>query len=198
MPTQGPAGAEELSRLLNAYLGALVDAVIAHGGDVVKFAGDGLFALWPADTGGEVPAVARRAAQCALTVQQTLRRLGSSEGPRVSMRIGVGAGQVVGMAVGAADSCMEYVVLGAPIAETCRAEELAQPGEVMLTADAWAAVRDTSVGAQLPFGGARLDTARSAEPLQALAPLSGRCRRRGAAARLCAARDRCAPERWAG
>ena len=158
LATQGPAGAEELSRLLNAYLGALVDAVIAHGGDVVKFAGDGLFALWPADSVRELPAMARRAAQCALTVQQTLRRLEFNAGPGVSMRIGVGAGEVVGMAVGAADSCMEYVVLGAPVADTCRAEELAQPGEVVLTADAWGAVRDTSVGAQLPFGGARLDS----------------------------------------
>ena len=171
LATMGPAGAEELSRLLNAHLGPLIDVVIAHGGDVVKFAGDGLFALWP-DTVGDLGVVARRAAQCALAVQETLRRLRPSNGPRVSMRIGVGAGEVVGMAVGVADSCMEYVVLGAPIADTCRAEELAQPGEVMLTANAWGAVRATSIGAQLPFGGARLDRLRSAPPPQALAPLS--------------------------
>jgi class 3 adenylate cyclase len=37
---RGPVGAEELTRLLNDYFGQLVDTMIEHGGDVVKFAGD--------------------------------------------------------------------------------------------------------------------------------------------------------------
>src|SRR5262245_36460088 len=43
---QGPEGAEELSRRLNTYFGQLIDLITAHGGDVVKFAGDALLALW--------------------------------------------------------------------------------------------------------------------------------------------------------
>src|SRR6185369_9533183 len=51
---QGPAGAEELSHLLNDYFGRLISIVTAHGGDVFKFAGDALLALWPVlkDEGG--------------------------------------------------------------------------------------------------------------------------------------------------
>src|SRR5688572_13965978 len=44
---RGPAGAEELTRLLNDYFGQLIDLVDAHGGEVVKFAGDALLAWWP-------------------------------------------------------------------------------------------------------------------------------------------------------
>src|SRR5689334_22290030 len=38
----GPAGVEELTRLLNVSFGQMLDLIEAHGGDVVKFAGDAL------------------------------------------------------------------------------------------------------------------------------------------------------------
>ena len=44
---RGPAGVEELTRLLNVSFGQIIDLIEAHGGDVVKFAGDGLLAVWP-------------------------------------------------------------------------------------------------------------------------------------------------------
>ncbi len=65
----GPSGVEELSRLLNAYFGQLTDIVFVHGGDVVKFAGDALLAIWP---GLPLPEATLRAAQCALAVQAAL------------------------------------------------------------------------------------------------------------------------------
>src|SRR5512132_857733 len=45
---RGPAGAEALAELLNAYFGRLTVLGAAHGGEVVTFAGDGLLAVWPA------------------------------------------------------------------------------------------------------------------------------------------------------
>jgi class 3 adenylate cyclase len=78
LAAHGPTGMEEFSRLLNAYLGALIDVVIEHAGDVVKFAGDGLFALWPAATAGDLALMTRRAARCALAVQRTLRECGAA------------------------------------------------------------------------------------------------------------------------
>src|SRR4051812_22658291 len=45
----GPAGAEEMTSILNAYFEPLVALVHAHGGDIVKFAGDALLAVFPAD-----------------------------------------------------------------------------------------------------------------------------------------------------
>src|SRR4051794_12805621 len=44
---QGPAGAEKLTAILNAYFGELIELITAHGGEIVKFAGDALLALWP-------------------------------------------------------------------------------------------------------------------------------------------------------
>src|SRR5262245_46952242 len=46
---RGPAGVEELSRLLNTSFGQILDTIESHGGDVVKFAGDALLAIWPVE-----------------------------------------------------------------------------------------------------------------------------------------------------
>src|SRR4051812_32243085 len=46
---QGPAGAERLTVLLNTYFEQLIALITDHGGDVVKFAGDALIAIWPAE-----------------------------------------------------------------------------------------------------------------------------------------------------
>src|SRR6185436_9427119 len=79
---EGPEGAEELSRLLNAYFGQLIDLITAHGGDVVKFAGDAMLAIWPAfETDKErpfsgallLPIAALSAVQCGLTIQKALQ-----------------------------------------------------------------------------------------------------------------------------
>ena len=76
LAVRGAEGAEEFSRLLNAYLGVLIDEVAAHGGDVVKFAGDGLFALWPAPE-NDLATATHSAAQCALGVQRAVHALGA-------------------------------------------------------------------------------------------------------------------------
>ncbi len=62
---QGPAGAEELGNLLNAYFTRLINLISEHGGDVLKLAGDALVALWPALSPDQIDEAALRAAQCA-------------------------------------------------------------------------------------------------------------------------------------
>ena len=42
-----PAGVETLARILNEYFGQLIDIIHEYGGDVVKFAGDAVIAVWP-------------------------------------------------------------------------------------------------------------------------------------------------------
>ena len=44
---QGAPGIEVLSNLLNAFFGRVIERVRAHGGDIAKFAGDALLAVWP-------------------------------------------------------------------------------------------------------------------------------------------------------
>lgn len=157
LAVRGSAGAEIFSRLLNASLGQVVDCVLARGGDVVKFAGDGLFAVWALGFGvADLPQATRHAAQCALDVQRALRAAPAFEGIALSMRIGVSAGEIMTLGVGSTASHVEYLVLGAPVAAVCRAEARAAPGEVMLTPEAWTLIRDRGTGDASADGTVRL------------------------------------------
>ena len=44
---RGPTGVETLARVLNQYFGKLINIIHEYGGDIVKFAGDALIAVWP-------------------------------------------------------------------------------------------------------------------------------------------------------
>jgi class 3 adenylate cyclase/tetratricopeptide (TPR) repeat protein len=151
---RGAEGAEGFSRLLNAYFGPLIEGITTHGGDVAKFAGDGLLALWPAREPAALPDAIHRAASCALAMQVRLRGVG--EDIRLLMRVAVGAGQVTTLSVGAEQ--LEFVILGPAVAQTCGAERAAQPDEVVLTPEAWEAVHAHAArGTPLPNGPVRLD-----------------------------------------
>src|SRR4026207_605767 len=52
---KGPTGVESLARILNEYFGQLIDIIHEYGGDVVKFAGDAVIAVWPIVADMSVP-----------------------------------------------------------------------------------------------------------------------------------------------
>lgn len=144
----GPAGLEELTRILNAYFGHLVALITTHGGDVVKFAGDALLALWPA-TDEDLATATRRAVQCGLAVQQRLAAYAGTDGVRLALRVGVGAGDVVAIHLGGVYGRWEFMIAGAPLVQMGAAAQQAQPGEVVLAPEAWALVQANSIGAPL-------------------------------------------------
>src|SRR5574342_1161346 len=49
----GPSGTAELRRLTNVYFDQLIALIASHGGDIIKFAGDALFATCAASADGE-------------------------------------------------------------------------------------------------------------------------------------------------
>lgn len=168
---RGPAGVEELSRLLNAFFSQLTDLIFTHGGDVVKFAGDALLALWPGTLPGELAndlvAPTRRATQCALAVQAALHNYPIA-GHLLRMRIGVGAGHMVAVQVGGTDGRWELVLTGEPLVQVSQAEPQAQPGEVVLAPEAWQLVQAHCSGEPLPTGAVRVQAITSVLTPQAL------------------------------
>ena len=148
---KGPAGAEELTQLLNAYFGQLIDLVQVHGGDIVKFAGDALVALWPVGiTDADLATVTYRAAQCGLLVQAVLHNHPAGEGIRLTQRVGIGAGEVLVRRLGGVFGRWEFMVAGAPLAQIGRAGGLAQPGQVVLSPEAWELVKSRCSGSPVP------------------------------------------------
>ncbi|MEA3208313.1 MAG: hypothetical protein QOE70_1370 [Chthoniobacter sp.] len=185
---RGPAGAEELTAMLNTYFERLIALIQAHGGDVLKFAGDALLALWEAadadlaapprraavarhsdvETGGGagerttldigMSSCTRRAARCALAIQNELHGYPVAEGVRLSIHSGVGAGEVFVSCVGGLLGRWELLVTGAPLIQMSLAAKHAQSGEVVVSREAWGLIGALARGVCLETGDWRLQS----------------------------------------
>lgn len=115
---------EEVVRRLNAFFGAVVDAVAAHGGWVNKFEGDAALCVFGA------PVDQQDAGACALAAARALAA--TLEPLEVQAAIGVGAGPVVAGNVGT-ESRFEYTVIGDAVNSAARLAELARsvPGRLL-------------------------------------------------------------------
>ncbi len=167
----GPAGAEELSSLLNDYFGRLIDIITAQGGEVVKFAGDALLALWPLDSSGDqstIEAAALNAAQCGLNIQATLHNYAARPDVSLSVRIGVSFGNITVDHVGGRLGRWEILLSGTPLAQMSIAQQYARPGEVVLAANVWTLVAERCQSSPGEAGYVRLESAPPAGPARPL------------------------------
>ena len=167
---RGAAGAEELSRLLNDYFGQLLALVASHGGEPFKFAGDALMALWPAH-GADLDTATQRAAACALAIQARLHLYQAGGGTTLSLRVAVAQGAAAGVALASA-ARWHGVVIGALLNDVVQALSRAQPGDAVVSAQAWSAIAARASAAPAGAGNWRLLHV-DAPPAAAPQPLAG-------------------------
>jgi class 3 adenylate cyclase/tetratricopeptide (TPR) repeat protein len=139
----GAEGPEELTRLLNAYFGQMIALVEEQGGEIVRFGGDSVTALFVA-TDEPLSYATRRARQAAESMQAAAAGFAdfrTSVGPvTLETKVGIGAGEVLSMQVGGVSGRWEYVVTGDSLRQAAEAENRALPGEVALSPQAAALV----------------------------------------------------------
>jgi class 3 adenylate cyclase/tetratricopeptide (TPR) repeat protein len=131
-------GAEELTGVLNVYLGPAIALVEQYGGSVAKFGGDALTALFPYATDADESAAVHRAAACALAIQahvaayaQIVTRVGTFT---LATRIGLASGPLLALVVGEPASRLELLLSGSALTQAAAAERAATPGDVTATA----------------------------------------------------------------
>jgi class 3 adenylate cyclase len=151
----GLAG-EAMRDLVSACFASVVSTVHKHGGDVVKFAGDALFAVWKAEPrfGETLGEACLRATQCGVEIQDasqsskavcTARQISVRDEPcerryekdippkALRLKVVVGAGTVKGIHVGGVDDRWEYLISGDPVAQIGRDQKIATPGTVVVS-----------------------------------------------------------------
>jgi class 3 adenylate cyclase/tetratricopeptide (TPR) repeat protein len=165
---RGAAGTEQLSRSLNAYLGQIVDLITEHGGDISKIIGDALIPIWPA-TDADLPTATRRAAVCGLAIAERLGELEVEPDLRLSLKVGLCAGEIAATHVGGLDGKWLFLVTGEGVVQLSRLQDLLQTGDVIASPEAWELIADRFVGQRLDHGRVRL-AATQEEP--ATLPLS--------------------------
>ncbi|MCT7949594.1 AAA family ATPase [Ancylothrix sp. C2] len=152
---KGSAGVEELTKHLNAYFGQLIELITAHEGDIVKFAGDAMLAIWPAET-LSLEQATFRAAQCALAILNDLGEYKSADA-QLQLHIGIGAGELKEFYTGGSADKWEYFVAGEPIAQVASAEIAAGTGEACISLPAWKLIKHQFNGSLLESNVVRLE-----------------------------------------
>jgi adenylate cyclase len=122
----------EMLTLLNAYFEAMADAVIAHGGEVLKFIGDGVLAVFPTANEDQATAAAEAALSAAHQAIAQLSRLNSETPHELAsingwkpLRVGIAIheGEVFFGNVGSAGR-IDFTVIGPAVNEAFRVEAL--------------------------------------------------------------------------
>ena len=139
----GQLDRKRLLDLINDVFSHLVACVSAHGGQVLKFMGDGLLATFVDKEGQPLCGPALNAASDAITAIETLRALRKDEGketPRVG--IGLHVGEVLYGNIGAPGR-LDFTVIGNAVNQTARIEGLCQKiGRPILMSEAFATAMD--------------------------------------------------------
>lgn len=128
--------AEDIIHILTYYLGAMADVIIARGGTVNMFMGDGILAYFGAPV--ESTDHARMAIGCALAMQAAMpevNRAFEDKGyPRLEMGIGINTGEAVVGNVGS-EQRAQYGAIGAAVNLAFRIESYSTGGVVLASAD---------------------------------------------------------------
>lgn len=127
---------EEAVRVLNQCLGLQAECVGRFGGDVDKFVGDSVVALFSGDD------MALRAIRCAIEIHRSLESAAADGSmPPLGVGIGIATGEVVLGSVGSGDR-LDFTAIGSHVNLASRLCALADPREVLLSADTFALVGD--------------------------------------------------------
>ncbi len=139
-------GVKKLTGYLDIYIGRLVNIITECGGDIVKFAGDAVFAIWPAAATAGLSHAIRMAATCGLTIQKQLHNYPIDEDVTLALRVGVGAGTLYELHLGGYLDRWEYVFAGSPMGQAGHGGTLAEPGQVMIAPQAWRSLQNAGLG----------------------------------------------------
>lgn len=139
--TEGDEGAGLLAHHLNSYLAQIVKCIASQGGDVFKFVGDAMIVLWPPDS-DDLTNVLRKATQSAIEIQRKLSNTKLAEDVVLNVKIGIGVGLCSIVLVGGVRNRIEYFSTGSPLDQAFNAEHHAEPGDIVLSPEAWEIAKD--------------------------------------------------------
>ncbi|MBM3143315.1 MAG: adenylate/guanylate cyclase domain-containing protein [Chloroflexi bacterium] len=125
---------EELVKVLNIYLSAVIEAVLKYDGMINKFGGDSIMAVWNVPT--ECQGHALLATKAAVDTQHAVNQLHKKETsmPQMDFGIGVNTGKAVAGNMGSEDR-LEYTVIGEAVNLASRITSATPGGKVWIGAD---------------------------------------------------------------
>ncbi|MGZ8475783.1 MAG: AAA family ATPase, partial [Candidatus Limnocylindria bacterium] len=137
--------AEVVRDLMAAYFTVARQEIEAHGGTVEKFIGDAVMAVFGVPAAHEDDP--SRSLHAALGIRERLAELNlgrrPEDGPQLEVRIGVNSGEVVSSG---ATRPGEVMVTGDPVNVAARIQQLAEPGQILVSGRTAAAAHEFHYG----------------------------------------------------
>src|SRR5579864_8097988 len=155
---EGVAGAERLSAILDRYFGRMTGIAIAHGGDVLDFAGDAIRVIWQYDTTSNEAALL--AVQCGLKLQRALPEIMVETGAQMRQRVSLAEGKLAHLTVGGIGGKWYSLTAGGPVAEAAKANHKGGADDVVVCESLWGKVRGHFDARPLLCGGASITEVR--------------------------------------
>jgi CheY-like chemotaxis protein/class 3 adenylate cyclase len=121
----------EVIELLNDYFDVMCPFVKLHGGDIDKFIGDAIMAVFPPLR--DRPPPAERATRAALAMQAEMDGFNAGRSIQLKMRIGINTGPLVRGDLGSRVVRRDYTVIGDTVNQANRYETRCPPGEVLVS-----------------------------------------------------------------
>ncbi|HEY9070976.1 MAG TPA: adenylate/guanylate cyclase domain-containing protein [Candidatus Ozemobacteraceae bacterium] len=137
---------ESLVFLLNRHFTVLSGVIRSHGGEIDKFIGEKILAVFDAERHGGLEHASRAAAAAARELEEAVARLG--DGLHLPLGTGIVSGPVLAGIMGTPEVRLEYTVIGDTVNSAARLCDLALRGGggIVLDATTAAALAPTSVG----------------------------------------------------
>ena len=124
--------AERVIRILNELFDLQAKAITAHGGEILKFVGDGLLAIFPVASPAELARAAANALAAAKETLAALREQTPPEGePPLEIVVALHYGTVIYGNVGSADR-LDFTVIGPAVNLVSRIEAVAKSLDLRL------------------------------------------------------------------
>jgi adenylate cyclase len=122
---------------LNVYFGAQVPAIMDHGGEVLKFMGDGLLAIFPVGAAADAASVCARALEGALEVQDRIAELPRKSETEDPIHFGVAlhVGEVMYGNIGGGNR-LDFTCIGPAVNLAARLEKVASKAGETIVASA--------------------------------------------------------------
>jgi adenylate cyclase len=145
---------EEITALLNEYFTEMSAIALRHGGTIDKFIGDAILIFFGDPETKGAAEDAKACLRMALDMQRRVaelnvkwRNAGTEQPFRVRMGINTGFCNVGNF--GSADR-MDYTIIGAEANLAARLQSIAEPGDIVISFETYALVRDIVVAQALP------------------------------------------------
>lgn len=135
--------ADTVVKILNKYFDVMVNEIINQDGNIDKFIGDAILAVFKGDYHLD------RAIDACLAVKKQLDNFPQQEEltsflPHVS--IGIDSGKMISGNIGSATlKRLDYTVIGDVVNTAQRLQDKARPGQILITSDSWEKVKESFI-----------------------------------------------------